>query len=187
MSTPCTSTELRADTGSSATATTRELSAMRRWRAKYSTFSELAKLTTGALTIRVDTGCSSTLSRNPAGSCTDRLAPAGSDDASALPVPSSTATYRTMRFCRADPRSRWLAVSGSSHLGMALDRPSNSSMLASSTSTASRERLSAASAPATKRVAWASLSASAAWRAFQARVPATATTAATNTAAPAQT
>ena len=86
MSTPCTSTELRADTGSSATATTRELSAMRRWRAKYNTFSELAKLTTGALTIRVDTGCSSTLSRKPAGSCTDRLAPAGSDDANALPT-----------------------------------------------------------------------------------------------------
>ena len=81
-----------APTGNSATAATRVLSARRRWRAKYRTRSELAKLTTGALTIRVDTDCSSTDSRKPAGSCTASAPPAGSEDAMVLPVVSSSAT-----------------------------------------------------------------------------------------------
>ena len=71
MSTPCTSTELSASTGSSATATTSELSAMRRWRAKYSTRSAEAKVTIGWLTMSVDTGLLKRSARKPSGRRTD--------------------------------------------------------------------------------------------------------------------
>ncbi|MNV39654.1 hypothetical protein D3C71_1312410 [compost metagenome] len=92
MSTPWTSTELSAPTGNSAMATTRELSAMRRWRAKYSTRSAVAKLTTGGLIIRVETGCSSTDARKPGGSCSGSALPAASEEAMVLPFASSSAT-----------------------------------------------------------------------------------------------
>ena len=187
ISTPCTSTALSATTGSSATASTRVPSTMRRCRATYSTRSELAKLTTGALMTSVDTGCSITVAKKPAGSCTTCWLQPGSDDARVLPVLSSTATNRTMRFWRAEPRSRWLAVLVSTHVVMELDRSSSSSMLAKSTSTASSERFSAASAPATKRVACSSPSLRATLRAFQASAIATSTTAAANSATPSQT
>ena len=153
MFTPCIRMELSSDTCISATTAILDMSASCRLRAKYSTRSELVKLTTGALTINADTGCASTSCRKPEGRSTVCSPPPGFEEAMTRPWPSSRATELTRKFCRAVSYSMRLALRASIHSAMEFDSPSIESVLASSTSTPSRVRFSAACAPATKRVA----------------------------------
>ena len=143
----------RSCTCTSATASTLELSASWIVRAKYSTRSELAKLITGALIIRVAIGWASTSSTKPAGKLKAFWAPPASDEARTRPWALISQTWRTIRLCCTAPCISRLAVWASIQSAISLDSPSNSSMPASSTSTPNRLRLSAASAPLTKRVA----------------------------------
>ena len=157
MSTPCTRMVDSNETWTSAIANTLDPSAKRMWRAKYSTCSELLKFTRGALMARPETGWSNACATKPSGAANTSSEPRGSEDASICPWSSSSATWRTSRFCRSAPCIKRLASGPSIQSRCRSARPSRLSKLASNTSTPSRVRFTAASAPATKRKACPSL------------------------------
>lgn len=92
MLSPCISTGTSASTGTWASASSCVPSPSRKGRATYSTRSELAVLSCGALIASVGTVGAMAAARKPGGSSTACGSPRGMDEASSRPWPSSSAT-----------------------------------------------------------------------------------------------
>jgi hypothetical protein len=189
ISTACERMVASSDTGTSPTTSTlRPLPpGSFNGRPKYSTRSDVAKLTTGALIASCGAACPSTSAPKPFGRSMPMRWLLGCAAATTVPSAAMTATSRTSRWRPVSSSSRRLACGVSMDPSARTAGRSSASTPASSTSTPSSVRFTAASAPLTKRCALPSASAIDSRSPRTSSPTVTVTVAATNTATTPQT